>query len=125
MFYDKYEELCRKRGISPFAAARHLGISSRTQGNWKKGSAPRFGTLLKIAEYFNVDMSYFDDEITNDDDEITDAIKDTPLVQEFIDEMKKKNALTDDEQLLLDMFRSMTDEQKTALMKEAMRIKLK
>lgn len=66
MFYDKYEELCRKRGISPFAAARHLGISSRTQGNWKKGSAPRFGTLLKIAEYFNVDMSYFDDEITHE-----------------------------------------------------------
>jgi transcriptional regulator with XRE-family HTH domain len=118
MFYDKYKELCAKKGISPFAAARDLGISSRTQGNWKQGSEPRFSTLLKIAEYFRVDVSYFDD----DDDKLTDEIEDTPLVRDFI---KQMNELTDDEQLLLDMFRTMTDEQKTALMKEAMRIKLK
>ena len=57
MFYDKYKELCAKKGISPFAAARDLGISSRTQGNWKKGSSPRFETLMKIAEYFNQDLT--------------------------------------------------------------------
>ena len=118
MFYDKYQKLCHQIGKSPFAVARDLGISSRTQGNWKSGSEPRYGTLKRIADYFNVDVSYFyeDDEIESKDDK---------LVENFIEEMRQKNALTEDEQLLLDMFRSMTDEQKNALMKEAMRIKLK
>lgn len=116
MFYDKYQKLCHQIGKSPFAVARDLGISSRTQGNWKSGSEPRYGTLKRIADYFNVDVSYFyeNDEIESKDDKI---------VENFIDELKRD--LTDDEQLLLDMFRTMTDEQKTALMKEAMRIKLK
>ena len=116
MFYEKYQKLCHQKGLSPFAVARDLGISSRTQGNWKSGSEPRVGTLKRIADYFNVDVSYFyhDDKIESNDDKI---------VEHFIDELKRD--LTDDEQLLLDMFRTMTDEQKTALMKEAMRIKLK
>lgn len=116
MFYDKYQKMCHQIGKSPFAVARDLGISSRTQGNWKSGSEPRYGTLKRIADYFNVDVSYFyeNDEIESKDDKI---------VEKFIDELKRD--LTDDEQLLLDMFRTMTDEQKTALMKEAMRIKLK
>ena len=116
MFYERYQKLCHQIGKSPFAVARDLGISSRTQGNWKSGSEPRYGTLKRIADYFNVDVSYFyeDDEIENKDDKI---------VKKFIDELKRD--LTDDEQLLLDIFRTMSDEQKNALMKEAMRIKLK
>lgn len=116
MFYEKYQKLCHQKGLSPFAVARDLGISSRTQGNWKAGSEPRVATLKRIADYFNVDVSYFyeDDQIESKDDKI---------VEKFIDELKRD--LTEDEQLLLDMFRTMTDEQKTALMKEAMRIKLK
>lgn len=114
MFYEKYQKLCHQKGLSPFSVARDLGISSRTQGNWKSGSEPRVGTLKRIADYFNVDVSYFHDEIESKDDKI---------VEHFIDELKRD--LTDDERLLLDMFRTMTDNQKTALMKEAMRIKLK
>lgn len=118
MFYDKYKELCAKKGISPFAAARDLGISSRTQGNWKQGSEPRFSTLLKIAEYFRVDVSYFND----DDDELTDTIEDTPLVRDFIKEMQKD--LNDDERLLIDMFRTMSAGKKQELLRAAMRMKL-
>ena len=116
MFYDRYVELCRKNGMSPTGVARKVGISSRTAADWALGAEPRNSTLKRIADYFNVDVSYFykDDEIENKDDKI---------VENFIDELKRD--LTDDEQLLLDMFRTMTDEQKTALMKEAMRIKLK
>lgn len=114
MFYDKYQKLCHQIGKSPFAVARDLGISSRTQGNWKSGSEPRYGTLKRIADYFNVDVSYFYDVVESKDDK---------PVENFIGELKRD--LTDDEQLLLDIFRTMTDEQKTALMKEAMRIKLK
>ena len=118
MFYDKYKELCAKKGVSPFAAARDLGISSRTQGNWKQGSEPRFGTLLRIAEYFHVPVSYFeDDEIENEDDKIAD----TPLVREF---MKQMNELTEDERLILMMFRSVTDTQRQELIRIAMKMVL-
>lgn len=118
MFYDKYQKLCHQIGKSPFAVARDLGISSRTQGNWKSGSEPRYGTLKRIADYFNVDVSYFygDDEIESKDDKI---------VESFIEEMQSKNVLTEDENLMLMMFRSVTDEQKQELIKTAMKMVLK
>lgn len=116
MFYDKYKELCAKKGVSPFAAARDLGISSRTQGNWKQGSSPRFSTLLKIADYFGVDVSYFyhDDESESNDDKI---------VENFIEEMRSKNELTDDENLMLQLFRDLTDAGKNELMVTAIKIR--
>lgn len=118
MFYDKYQKLCHQIGKSPFAVARDLGISSRTQGNWKSGSEPRYGTLKRIADYFNVDVSYFyeDDEIKSKDDKI---------VENFIEEMQSKNELTEDENLMLMMFRSVTDEQRQELIKTAMKMVLK
>lgn len=116
MFYEKYARLCAERGLSVTGVARALHITPNAPSAWANGATPRNSTLKRIADYFNVDVSYFykDDEIESKDDKI---------VEKFIDELKRD--LTDDEQLLLDMFRAMTDEQKTALMKEAMRIKLK
>ena len=116
MFYEKYARLCAERGLSVTGVARALHITPNAPSAWANGATPRNSTLKRIADYFNVDVSYFykDDEIESKDDK---------LVHGFIDELKRD--LTDDEQLLLDIFRTMTDEQKTALMKEAMRIKLK
>lgn len=116
MFYEKYARLCAERGLSVTGVARALHITPNAPSAWANGATPRNSTLKRIADYFNVDVSYFyqDDEIENKDDKI---------VENFIKELKRD--LTDDEQLLLDMFRTMTDEQKNALMKEAMRIKLK
>ena len=118
MFYDKYQKMCHQIGKSPFAVARDLGISSRTQGNWKSGSEPRYGTLKRIADYFNVDVSYFyqDDEIESKDDKI---------VENFVEEMRQKSTLTEDENLMLMMFRSVTDEQRQELIRIAMRMVLK
>lgn len=116
MFYEKYARLCAERGLSVTGVARALHITPNAPSAWANGATPRNSTLKRIADYFNVDVSYFytDDEIESKDDKI---------VEKFKDELKRD--LTDDEQLLLDIFRTMTDEQKNALMKEAMRIKLK
>lgn len=51
MFYDKLKPLCHSKGITPWRMATDLGISPRTQANWKKGSEPREETKIKIAEY--------------------------------------------------------------------------
>ena len=45
MFYDKYIELCRFKGVSPTAAAMDMGFSK---------SYPSGKNLKKIAEYFGV-----------------------------------------------------------------------
>ena len=118
MFYDRYVELCRKNGMSPTGVARKVGISSRTAADWALGAEPRNSTLKRIADYFNVDVSYFykDDEIESKDDKI---------VENFVDEMRQKNTLTEDENLMLMMFRSVTDEQRQELIRIAMRMVLK
>ena len=118
MFYERYLELCRQRGLSPTGAGRRIGISSRTSANWAFGAEPRPDTVKRIADYFGVDVSYFyeDDEIESKDDK---------LVENFIEEMRQKNVLTEDENLMLMMFRSVTDEQRQELIKTAMRMVLK
>lgn len=54
-FYDTFETLCNKKGVTPTGAARDNGISQSVVGMWKKrGSVPKYETLKKLANYFNV-----------------------------------------------------------------------
>lgn len=55
MFYDKYQELCRKNGISCKKAAIDMGIAHSAPSKWKeRGSTPNGETLSKIADYFGI-----------------------------------------------------------------------
>ena len=59
MFYDVFEELCQKKGVTPKTATRELGLSNSTASKWKKtGATPRGETLKKVAAYFGVTESY-------------------------------------------------------------------
>ena len=59
MFYDKYCELCKQKGISPSAAAIEMGINKGTVSIWKsKGTTPQTAILSKIADYFGVSVDY-------------------------------------------------------------------
>lgn len=118
MFYEKYARLCAERGLSVTGVARALHITPNAPSAWANGATPRNSTLKRIADYFNVDVSYFyeDDVIESKDDK---------LVENFIDEMRQKNVLTEDENLMLMMFRSVTDEQRQELIKTAMKMVLK
>lgn len=59
MFYDRYIELCQKRGKKPYTVAKELGLTNSNVAQWKKGSTPRPDVLQKIANYFGVKVSYF------------------------------------------------------------------
>lgn len=59
VFYDKYIDLCKKSGVKPTPVAVSLGLSSSNVAQWKKGSTPRPSVLQKIADYFDVKVSYF------------------------------------------------------------------
>lgn len=59
MFYDIFEELCKKKGISKNKAALEIGLSNATPTKWKKhGLTPQGETLNKIAAYFGVSTDY-------------------------------------------------------------------
>lgn len=59
MFWDNFEKLCRKKGMSPNAVAKELELSSGSVTNWKKsGKKPNGKTLDKIASYFGVPVDY-------------------------------------------------------------------
>lgn len=59
MFYDKFEQLCREKGVSPTSVARENGITQQSVSLWKKrGSTPKAETIQKLADYFNVSVDY-------------------------------------------------------------------
>ena len=58
MFWKNYEALCRSVGSSPTAIALELGFSNASATKWKKGSIPNGTTLQKIADRFQVSVSY-------------------------------------------------------------------
>lgn len=58
MFWDVFSGLCAKNGKSPNAVASDLNISSGSITAWSRGTCPRSNTVVKIAEYFNVSVSY-------------------------------------------------------------------
>lgn len=62
MFTDKFLELCKRDNTYPTIVSEKLGFSRQIGAKWAKGAIPRPLTIKKIADYFNVDPSYFDDK---------------------------------------------------------------
>lgn len=74
MFYDKYYELCKQKGVSPSAAAMEMGINKGTVSIWKsKGTTPQTAILGKIASYFGVSVDYL---LGNEPKEKTPTVQD-------------------------------------------------
>ena len=59
MFYDRFKQLCDRKGVSCNKAALEIGLSNATPTKWKKtGATPVGETLDKIAAYFGVSADY-------------------------------------------------------------------
>lgn len=57
MFYDKFQELCKRKGVSCNRAAIEMGLSSATPTKWKRTEATPAGeTLERIARYFDISI---------------------------------------------------------------------
>ena len=59
VFYDKFLELCKKKGVKPTPAATDAGISKSLVTKWKteKIEVPSAEVLTKLSKYFNVPVS--------------------------------------------------------------------
>jgi transcriptional regulator with XRE-family HTH domain len=60
MFYTIYADLCYRIGKSPSAVAEELGLNKSAVTYWRNNedAIPKYDTLRKIAEYFNVSIDY-------------------------------------------------------------------
>lgn len=58
--YEKFAKLCAEHSVTAYKVAKATGVSATTLSEWKKGrSTPKVDKLLKIADYFGVDVSVF------------------------------------------------------------------
>ena len=79
MFFDTFNELCKKKGVSPKAAVTEIGLSNSLATKWKKTAAtPQGDTLNRIANYFGVSVDYLlgktqENKPVTKSDELTDA----------------------------------------------------
>lgn len=59
MFYERYVNLCRLRGVSPSRAALDAGLSKAAVTKWKNEPElkPSAGAISKLAQYFGISIS--------------------------------------------------------------------
>ena len=92
MFYDKYAQICKRKGISMSAAAVEAGLSKSLVTKWKtnKVEVPSPDVLKKLSAYFGMPVSELlgeeqkekptvqDDGLSGDMVELIEAIKHLP-----------------------------------------------
>lgn len=62
-FYDKYSFLCTRANKKPTVVAEELGMTKSAASNWKQRiTLPTGANLQRIADYFNVPVSFFDED---------------------------------------------------------------
>lgn len=58
--YQRYAELRDKKGVTDYRVSEDTGIPRSTFTDWANGrSAPKIEKLMKLAEYFGVNLEYF------------------------------------------------------------------
>lgn len=109
MFIDKFNLLCKEKGVKPSIALDEIDMARSNLSKWKKwkedgrnDKLPYDSNLLKIADYFGVPVEYFSEET-------------------------EKSPMPNDigEENILRMYRSLSIEEKGALYAYALSLKEK
>lgn len=59
MFYERFVQLCKQKGVSTSKAAIDAGLSKSTVTKWKKdpGTKPSGNVIDKLCRYFGISVS--------------------------------------------------------------------
>jgi len=84
-FYNRYEDLCRKRGIEPCSqkAADALGTSRALISNWKKGVKPNLQFVRAAADMLNTTTDYLLGR-TDDPSDLASVPQEQPIIPKEI-----------------------------------------
>lgn len=103
--YAKFRKICFEREVKPSDVSKATGISSATLSSWKKGIySPKIDKISKIANFFHIDASYFDDD-------------DAPTVP-----VTSARIVSEDEQRLIDIFNRLSLDGKKRLLERAIEL---
>lgn len=102
MFKEKFIRLCNERGEPPTVVCQKIGITSSAFSKWTDQSVPRKATLMRIADYFGVSVSYLLG-VSDDPNPIAlvDPSKKEPPMLEWLD---KLDDMTPDELAEVEQF---------------------
>ena len=90
-FFTQLEKICEKEGIKVTPTLIALGKSKGNIDKWRKGGLPNGETLVQFCEHFNVSADY------------------------FLFGKDSYDSLSEEEQILLDLIRNLTHEQRLIL----------
>ena len=91
MFYDKFKQLCEKKGVSVNKACVEIGLSRSAAAKWKATNAgtPTAETCKKIAAYFGITVSDLLDETNKVENMSALDIEFDKLISEMSDDEKR------------------------------------
>lgn len=91
--YEKFSKLLQDYGVSAYKVSKETGISQSVFSEWKRGkSQPKLDKLQKIADFFNVPITYFTE---NSDEGIKIEAHNEPIylddeTRDIIDELRTR-----------------------------------
>lgn len=129
IFYEQFELLCNKERIKPSSLARKLNMSPSAPGRWKNGSNPDIDTVSRIADYFGVSIDFLIRGIDTQLPNTAMNISNSAIMQgntgnnvSLTNGTSTSDALSEQEQELLRIFRGLTFRSKTKLMSLAFQV---
>lgn len=102
-FYQVFIKYCNKKGVAPTRAALDIGLTKPTATRWANGSIPSDANIAKLADYFEVDLDQFKEEIGAKKDVPTVSDEDE-VMNEIIEIMRTKSK--DQQEAFLQLLRS-------------------
>lgn len=112
MFWNNFVTYCRKSNTTPTAVTRELNISSGNVTAWKKGRVPKWGTLVKIANYFDITPDVLiaeNTKITDNSSMSNNTINGNYNVVGNNSQIYVKEELSPQEQELISIFRRLSE----------------
>lgn len=58
MFFDRFQALCEKKGVSVYRACMDVGLNRSAVAKWKAGGKPNGTSAGKLAAYLGVTTDY-------------------------------------------------------------------
>lgn len=103
-FYERYIYLCARHHKSPSAVANEIGLSSAAATGWKRGKDPSEVTIIKLAQYFDVSVSYLKGEKEESENPAAQEGNGAdPVTMELLSMVN--NASDEERQVMLEMLR--------------------
>lgn len=102
MFYENFRRLCSQKGKAETTVCRELNISPANPKQWRNGIEPKPSTKKAIADYFDVDVSFFD------------APFPAPPIEQ--PKMIPVRVITQEEDLILTYLAKLTDKERNAVL---------